>query len=100
MLKSREVILVYASPEQSLRVIWEVGFWSIALGLAQKQLFSTIIDCVLIILVDSFRRLKKEDIKMANQYMKTTSVPLVGTEMHIKTNIDSTMPTRMAKTES
>ena len=32
--------------------------------------------------------------------MKTCSAPLVGTEMQIKTNIDSTMPTRMAKMES
>ena len=34
---------------------------------------------------------------MLNKYMKTCSVPSVGTETQIKTNIDSTIPTRMAK---
>ena len=37
---------------------------------------------------------------MANKCVKTCSVPLLGTEMHIKTNIDSTVPAGIAKTES
>ena len=44
----------HASPEQFLRVIWEIGCQAIVVSLAQTKLFSIlIIVCLLIIFIDT-----------------------------------------------